>query len=115
MREQLVPFVCVPCRKSFKRPIALPRSPCPDCTGETTKLAEKFQAPKRRDDEGWEVVAFVLAHGFRYHSERVYETGGNSWQNVPHPYPRTMAEAREFVVRYADSPARERPMDDAGR
>ncbi|MCR9245144.1 MAG: hypothetical protein NXI31_08925 [bacterium] len=44
-------------------------------------------------------MAFLIEHGFRYHSiwERT-ETG--SYQLVPKAYPRTMAEAREFVVRY---------------
>ena len=87
------PFVCFPCRKSFKRSVNLESPPCPDCAGPTVGLSRKFHAPPMRDVKSWRVVEFVVANGLRYHAIR-RDTG--RWVS----YPRTMAQAEEFVVRY---------------
>ena len=99
------PFVCFDCRKSFKRPRELEAPPCPDCGGTTVGLSEKFQSPPCKDAAAWRVVQFIVERGFRYDTihERT-ESGSCLW--ISHAYPRTMAEAREFVVKYRDHPTR---------
>ena len=63
------------------------------------ELNQKFQAPPRRDEAAWEVVEFLVDHGFRFDSVYECDERGNS-RRVFGRYPRTMDEAREFVVRY---------------
>ena len=63
-------------------------------------LSEKFQAPPRKDTQAWRVVQFVVENGFRY--DTIWQEDGRVYHWVPHAYPRTMEEAREFVVRYRE-------------
>ncbi len=95
------PFVCLACRKSFKRPRHLEAPACPDCGKPTVGLSEKFQAPPQKDVAAWKVVAFLIEHGFRYHSIRERTASGGS-RLVSKAYPRTIEAAREFVVRYRE-------------
>ena len=100
MHTQLGPFVCFACRKSFKRPFELDAPPCPDCGEATVGLSEKFQAPPKKDVKAWRVVEFLVENGFRFASIWERDERGLCL-HVPGAYPRTMDEAKEFVVRYA--------------
>jgi hypothetical protein len=94
----LAPFVCFPCRKSFKRSIELESPPCPDCGGPTTGLSRKFKAPPTKDLKAWRVVEFLVASGFRYHE--LHGTDPKLGGERVGGYPKTMSEAEAFVVRY---------------
>jgi hypothetical protein len=92
----LFPFACFSCRKSFKRPWArdVETRPCPHCGQASVRLNRKFKAPPQNDVRQWEKVKFLFDHGFRFQS--IYPGDGTNAK-----YPETLAEAREFVKRYA--------------
>lgn len=54
-------------------------------------MGRKFKAPRRDDDEQWRKVELLVDHGFLF--ERAYDRPEIA------RYPRTLAEAREFVRR----------------
>lgn len=93
------PYVCFACRKSFKRSRGLESAPCSDCGLPMIELNQKFQAPPKRDKAAWEVVEFLVDHGFRFDSMYERNERGVS-ERVFGRYPRTMDEAREFVLHY---------------
>ena len=95
-------FACLDCRKSFKREFDLnegrPQNMvCPDCGGVAHNFGRHFKAPKKTDQKQWEKVHFLFEHGFRFQKVRVKR---NSTESVP--YPKTMKEAKEFVVKYKE-------------
>jgi hypothetical protein len=94
----LFPYVCFACRKCFKRaPVGskgLPDKRCPDCGGLAVGLSRKFKPPPRNDLAQWKKVEFLVAHGFRFFSQKDPSTGGSI------PYPETLGEARTFVRRF---------------
>ena len=91
----LHPHVCLACRKSFKLSSRAAPARCPDCAAELVVLNRKFAAPPRRDRDQWEKIAYLIDHGFRFQS--VYGIDGQAVS-----YPSTLAEAKRFVVEYAD-------------
>ncbi len=70
---------------------------CPNCGQPATFLNHKFKPPGKKDTKAWEVAAYLKNHGFYF--QHAYEPMGQGvWLQVP--YPRTMEEAREFVLKY---------------
>lgn len=98
----LFPFVCVACRKSFKRalPAAEPyERPCPACEQPAVALSRKFRVPPRDDDEQWRKVALLVAHGFRF--ERVYEPVPGEPRTLRQvEYPERLRDTRAWLKRY---------------
>ena len=94
-QHYLFPHVCFACRKSFKKPASLSQRLCPDCRGPLTQLSRKFKAPKARDLSQWSKVRYLVDHGFRFYP--VYEQL-DSGALMRVEYPRTLAEAQEFVA-----------------
>ena len=96
-----VSYACLSCKTAHKRHIAGAPSDyplkmeCPICKGTTFNLGRHFKAPKRSDDAQWKKVAFLIEHGFLFQKIRPIP---NSYDSVP--YPKTLAEAKEFVVKY---------------
>ncbi|QSP94191.1 hypothetical protein LPB19_13475 [Marinobacter salinisoli] len=93
-------FACLSCCKSFKREFNLAKEcpaklTCPDCGGAAHNFGRDFKAPKRSDKRQWDKIRFLFDHGFRFQKIRV----GSGHHDVV-PYPETMDEAREFVVKY---------------
>ncbi len=97
--KYLVPYACIRCRKSFKRKSdpELPSKPCPHCRGIAIRLYRHFKAPPMNDLQQWKKVAYLIQHGFRFYHQ--YDEDGRCV-----PYPETMAEAKEFVRRFAKKP-----------
>ena len=93
----LLPHVCFRCRKSFKRYEGPLDKKCPDCGGKAIALSRKFKPPARSNERQWKKVEYLVAQGFRFASQRTM-TGELA------PYPRTLAEAREFVRRFRNVP-----------
>ena len=91
------PFVCFACRRSLKFPASLTGRKCPQCREPMSMLSRKFAAPKSKDFAQWEKIKFLVEHGFRFHS--VFETSEFGGKVVV-PYPRSLNEAKDFVVRY---------------
>ncbi len=92
-QSYLFPHVCLACRKSFRKPMSAAPRTCPQCSGNLTRLSRKFKAPKTRDLIQWAKVRFLVEHGFFFYS--VYERSGSGEVRVP--YPKTLAEAKEFI------------------
>jgi predicted RNA-binding Zn-ribbon protein involved in translation (DUF1610 family) len=96
--EYISPFVCVSCRKSFKRPWqdAVYHRPCPSCGNPAIQVSRKFKPPKADDLEQWEKVQLLIEHGFLFQS--IYDDT-QSGRNVP--YPKTLKDAREWINKWA--------------
>jgi DNA-directed RNA polymerase subunit RPC12/RpoP len=95
-------FVCLSCQKSFKRQSNAAKSvsdilPCPECGGPSYNFGRHFKAPKRTDKQQWQKIKFLFEHGFRFQKIRK----GSGHHNTI-AYPETLAEAKEFVVKYKD-------------
>src|SRR5438309_5752690 len=91
----LGPYVCCDCRRKFKRPLSDGQlspgihetRPCPRCGKPAVLVGRKFKAPRASDKKQWEKVRLLLEHGFRFGSISV-------------PYPASLSEAREWVVKW---------------
>ncbi len=93
-------YVCLDCRRSFKRPVDMMaplahQKKCPHCGGVAHSVGRHFRPPRRDNLAQWEKVRFLVANGFCF--QHVYETarGGALVR-----YPRTLKAAREFVRKY---------------
>ena len=89
----LFPHVCIPCRKSVKKPASSSNRVCSQCGQTLVRLSRKFAAPKARDIAQWKKIEFLVNNGFLFYS--AYERIGEAFHLVP--YPKTLVEAREFV------------------
>jgi hypothetical protein len=58
-------------------------------------LGRHFRPPKRNDDAQWAKVEYLIQNGFAFH--KVYDD-----ENRHVPYPKTLAEAKQFVKKYKD-------------
>jgi hypothetical protein len=93
----LLHFACFRCQRSFKRPLVESEftKVCPRCRGQAIRVGRHFKAPGKNDRGQWEKVRFLVAHGFLF--QHVY-TSPRGGEQVP--YPKTLEEARKFVVRF---------------
>jgi hypothetical protein len=66
---------------------------CPECSHAMTFVNHKFRPPKKNDKKGWELVKFLISHGFNF--QHVSDENG-----IYVTYPRSMEEAKEFVKKY---------------
>jgi hypothetical protein len=99
-RNYLAPFVCLDCRRSFKRPWTkgITHRPCPVCGKPAVCLSRKFKPPRATDDEQWEKVRLLVKHGFLFHS--IY---GDDRAAVR--YPESLRDARDWVKKWAHKAA----------
>jgi DNA-directed RNA polymerase subunit RPC12/RpoP len=88
-------LVCFGCRKSFSAGTDYSikhGETCPNCGGKFVLLDQKFKPPKKNDDKQWEIVHYLVEHGFRFqHSE--------SDDEKYVPYPKTLKEAEVFIAK----------------
>lgn len=96
-------YACLDCKTAHKRhvegsPVEYPkRMPCPICKNEMFRVGRNFKPPKKSDARQWEKVNFLISHGFLF--QKIYDEGLNG---MSVPYPDTLEEARDFVVKYAE-------------
>ena len=95
-------FACLDCNKSFKREFNLSKEcpmelKCPNCGGIAYNYGRHFKAPKKTDKKQWEKISFLHEHGFRFQKIRI----GSGHHEVV-PYPETLEEAKEFVIKYKE-------------
>ena len=95
-------YACFDCRKAFKRslgnasPAKYPLEMiCPNCSGIAVCLGLHFKAPRASDKKQWKKVQFLVENGFRFQKIRL-----DPKSVISIPYPKTLEEAEEFVVRY---------------
>ena len=99
--EYAMSFVCLKCKTSNKRhfnspPCDYPRTmTCPVCKEQAVNLGRNFKAPRKNDVAQWKKVEYLIEHGFNFQKIRL---DSNSLKSIP--YPRTLAEAKVFVVKY---------------
>lgn len=95
-------FACMECCKSFKREFNLAKEcplelKCNECGGIAYNFGRHFKAPKKTDRKQWRKIKFLFEHGFRFQKIR---TNLPSTESVP--YPSSLEEAKEFVVKYKE-------------
>ncbi len=95
-------FACLECCKSYKREFNLSKGCpekliCPDCAGDAYNFGRHFKPPKKTDKKQWAKIKFLFENGFRFQKIRI-----NSNHNESVPYPKTLKEAKEFVIKYKD-------------
>ena len=71
---------------------------CPQCGGELTRLSRKFSAPKVKDVVQWKKVQLLVSRGFLFYS--IHKRRGESVAYELVEYPKTLEEAKNFVVTY---------------
>ena len=90
-------FVCLECRKSFKRNCDtteyVNELTCPDCGKTAYNFGRNFHVPKMSDQQQWKKIKFLFDNGFSF--QKVHDESGQSV-----PYPKTLEEAKEFVNKY---------------
>ena len=93
-------FVCLACKKSFKRNCNtseyIEELICPDCGKTTYNYGRNFHVPKINDEQQWKKIQFLFKNGFRF--QRIYDTSKNYNQIIQ--YPKTLNEAKDFVIKY---------------
>ena len=93
-------YVCVKCRRAFKRPnFGPPHSPCPDCGDAAVLLHPSFKAPPRSNVKQWKKVAFLIEHGVRF------VPLWDAEKNQPIRYPANLREAKQWVAWWQTLPA----------
>lgn len=99
--------VCIECRLVFNRNFDSGSEltyPCPKCRQSMLLLPHRFRPPKKTDEKGWQVVKFLLEHGFSF--QHLYEERSSDYSNKPSttyaPYPKNLREAKEFVETYKE-------------
>lgn len=99
--SDLMPYACLYCRKSFKRPrvFAPPEyRPCPVCGKPAIGLHPNFKAPRATNVKQWAKVRLLVENGFRFRP---------IWDPVksaPIPYPETLRDAGPWIALYKDLP-----------
>jgi len=99
--EYAMSYACLNCKTAHKRhidgdPIAYPLiMECPICKEKMYNVGRHFKAPKKSDSAQWKKIRFLIAHGFLFQKIR---PNPNSSESIP--YPDTLEEAKEFVIKY---------------
>lgn len=74
---------------------------CAQCGNPMLRLPHRFRPPKKDDNKAWAVVKFLIDNGFYF--QHIYQEGSNAYQkkttNNYVPYPNSMREAEEFVIK----------------
>ena len=99
--EYSMSFACLACRTSNMRhfdvePCRYPKvMDCPICNGIAINLGRHFKPPKKSNNLQWKKIKFLIEHGFLF--QKIYL---NSENYETQPYPNTMEQAKEFVIKY---------------
>lgn len=94
--HMLVPYVCLNCRSTFKRPGDHDQNTCPKCGSTCHRFDVRFRPPPKRDNAQWKKIEFLFGNGIRF--QKVYRRDGPALVRVG--YPKDMREARAFVEKY---------------
>lgn len=91
----LHPFVCVACRRAFKRSgTGRNEAPCPACGSTAILVNRKFKPPRRSDTAQWAKVEALVSLGFRF--DTIYDADG-----AIIPYPSSERGIPAFAKRVA--------------
>lgn len=77
---------------------------CPLCSNKMIFVNHNFKPPKKTEKKKWEVVKFLISNGFPFH--HIYQEGKSDYYKTSTnnyiKYPKTMEEAKAFVIKYKD-------------
>ena len=95
-------LVCTECRLSFSagnETEVKHSKKCRSCGRPAHLLHHKFKPPKRTDKEKWQIVAFLISHGFDFSSAYIplADQKAKYLGHLQIDYPQTMEEAKLFV------------------
>lgn len=116
--SDLMPYACLDCRKSFKRPrvFAPPEyRPCPVCGKPAIGLHPHFKAPRASNLKQWAKVRLLVEAGFRFRP--IWDAA----KEKAIPYPETLRDAGPWIERFRNlpvtcgGPVRLRVRDNAAR
>ena len=96
-----MPYACLACRKSFKRPrvFAPPRyRPCPVCGKPATGLHPDFKPPRTSNVKQWAKVRLLVEAGFRFRP--IWDAE----KEKSIPYPETLRDAGPWIERFKNLP-----------
>lgn len=75
---------------------------CPLCSSALIFMNQRFRPPKKAEKKKWELVKFLVSNGFPF--QHIYNEGRSEYYlTKAHnyiEYPKTLEEAKEFVVKY---------------
>jgi uncharacterized Zn finger protein (UPF0148 family) len=98
--------VCLSCRKAFHLAYGhTGPTTCPVCGQAIVVLPHRFRPPKKRAEQKWETVKYLVSKGFFYQHIRcenlppAKRPAGYKVQNYV-GYPENLREAKEFVITY---------------
>ena len=103
--------VCFDCKTCFNRYYDSGSGltyPCPTCSKPMALLSHTFRPPFKTNDKGWDVVKFLWLNGFNYQhifDEKTNQITINTSRKYV-PYPKSMAEAKESVLKYKNQAMR---------
>lgn len=97
--------VCLSCRITLNiqaEDYSTDKHPCRRCGKEMIFILSHFRPPKKSDDKSWEVVEFLIKHGFYF--QHIYQEGLSDYfkrsVNNYISYPTNIRDAQEFVEKY---------------
>lgn len=77
---------------------------CPLCSSPLIFMNQRFRPPKKTEKKKWELVKFLVFNGFPF--QHIYNEGRSEYYLEDSDnfieYPKTLEEAKEFVVKYKD-------------
>ena len=97
--------VCLACRESLNLDIsdyAVKVRFCAKCGKQMMFLPHRFRPPKKTDDKAWQLIAFLIHHGFPF--QHIYINGANEYfKNATNnfvSYPTNLRDAKAFVEKH---------------
>ena len=104
--------ICLNCRKAFNQGSDIDKrieSNCHECGQLRISMPHRFRPPKKTDNKKWEVVEFLINHGFKY--QHIYKDikskkGIVDYSNYAE-YPTSLNEAKEFIEKYKEQAIKE--------
>ncbi|UTW62343.1 hypothetical protein KFE98_20450 [bacterium SCSIO 12741] len=65
-------------------------------------MNHRFRPPKKTDKKAWEVVKYLVAHGFAF--QHIFQEGKSDYYKTSTDnyvkWPKTLKEAEEFIEKY---------------
>lgn len=97
--------VCLSCRITKNIQVddyGIDKHPCSLCGNEMIFILSHFRPPKKSDDKSWEVVEFLIKHGFYFQHIYQKDLSEYSTQSTNNyiSYPTNIKDAQEFVKKY---------------
>lgn len=73
---------------------------CPVCSEKMVFMDHKFEPPKKTERKQWEVIKFLFSKGFIFQHIYGEEEHGDKCSKKRVKYPKTLKEAKVFVMKY---------------